>query len=1706
METMVVDSLNLKISIEYVDMLNYALTQNDYPLIKNLSFYNEDEEEIISNIKLRVISNSKFIYNYEQLIPEISAQKNIIIENLDIQYNYELFKNINENTKTHFFVEILDESNNVIFSKGFKVNILPYEHWLGTNVYPQLTSSYIVPNDLEVKRIVAEAGKKLKDWTNDPSFYSYQTNRFEDVRIQAAAIYATLQKENISYKYPPASFEKFGQKIRYPQEIIQFKNGTCLDLTFLYVACLEAVGINPIVIFTRGHAFTGFWLKEKNLTESYTLDYADISKRLSKGTKELEIVETTALVSGKDYSFEQAVNLAHQNLDNPYNFECIVDVIGCRNIGIKPISTSNEKLNFKMEYGERTGITTIPSKTIEKIDAIDYKVNQLEKTDIWSRNLLDLTLRNSLINFRVNTNSLQLMIYDLATLEDELASSKNFTIIAKPENLVTSNNDLSFYNVNSIKKTYEKLIDADFKDNKIRSFLTAYMLNKRLKNLYRKAKIDLEENGSSSLFLAMGFLSWNNGENSDRNYYAPLILLPLSIERKSASSSIQLELSDEEPQFNVTLVEYLKQKFNIDLRHLVEMPRDGKGVDIPRLFVSIRQAIMNKKGWDIEEIAVISNFSFKKFVMWNDLQARQEEIVSNSNVEALISGNYKQSRAIENIEARSIESEIMPHDLKTGSLVDASQLEAIKASEKSSFVLHGPPGTGKSQTITNMIIHNLNKGKKILFVAEKRAALDVVKDRLEKLNFEEYLLALHSNTTRKNLFLNKIEKSLSNKHEQVTVNIHDKSKQLFNLKNRLSNYVEELHKKQPSGFSIYELIQEYEKYDKFSSLIEIPDKIVKELTIRDIDIIKDNCQIVDESTKNLSFSYDNHPLKSFNISKYSISKRNKFEDIINGLSNDIDKLVFTLSEYIKTIDFNNKTLGDLLDYYKIIKIINMYQGSTAINDKILMNDSEVPLKSAFNFAKSTLDTYRNNKSFIESKYETNILDIEAQYLLSEYKEIKSTNGFFKKRKIKQLIDLLSSKTKNNISLEEEEFIKDLNRVIDFQKSREILQKRNDDFIDSFGSAWKGKITDLEELKYQIDFVEQNQININDIKNIHELIERKVSQPNNYEKLAQVYNSLNDNFNCLVTDYNASSKELKSINIKDINHAVAEWSKSIVDLKSWCLINDKINNLEKTLQTSIRKTFMESQNHISLYQQIFKKLVEKLIKYYFISNESLDEFNGFEINESIKLLKEKVEDFNQLSIHETKEIMNLNVAKKKESNAYEDEFLILQKAIRSKGRGQSIRTIFNRTSNIIQDLFPVMLMSPLSIAQYIDPHFPKFDLIIFDEASQISTDIAIGAISRAKNCIIVGDPKQMPPTKFFGANNIDEDNYELEDLESLLDDCLAANFPEKHLKWHYRSKHESLIHFSNRTYYNSALLTYPSPDALSSKVNLKNVQGIYQRGNGRINEEEANYIVNKLIEHLKSNNNDSIGVITFNTQQQALIENLFEENLIKYKELDTKNSNLKESVFIKNLENVQGDERDIILFSTTFGYDENNKMTMNFGPLNNNGGWRRLNVAITRARKEMTLVTSFNPEDIDLNRTSAEGVKGLKGFMEYARNSNSLPPVNKNLNDEKNSIAVTLQSKLKEQGYECQINLGNSEFKIDLAVLNPKDENEFLLAILIDGKNYYNAQTSVDRNIIQPNVMKSLRWNVNYIWSIDWYENKDREINKILKILDELKEK
>lgn len=501
---------------------------------------------------------------------------------------------------------------------------------------------------------------------------------------------------------------------------------------------------------------------------------------------------------------------------------------------------------------------------------------------------------------------------------------------------------------------------------------------------------------------------------------------------------------------------------------------------------------------------------------------------------------------------------------------------------------------------------------------------------------------------------------------------------------------------------------------------------------------------------------------------------------------------------------------------------------------------------------------------------------------------------------------------------------------------------------------------------------------------------------------------------------------------------------------------------------------------------------------------LSSFSRGLFEDKIRQFRELDETFTRLTRQEVYARLSARLPQLNGDTLQNSEMGILQREILKQKKHMAVRQLFSKIPNLLNRLKPCLLMSPISVAQYLDPAHLPFDLVIFDEASQVPTCDAVGAIARGKEAIIVGDPKQLPPTSFFMTVNTDDDDDDLviKDLESILDDCLAISMPQEHLRWHYRSQHESLISFSNYQYYSNSLYTFPSPDDLTPSVKLIYVDGVYDRGKSKQNRVEAEAIVGEVVRRLLNPelSNRSIGVVTFNLAQQQLIEDLLDEEVRKTPEIECFfNGSVEEPVFVKNLENVQGDERDAILFSIGYGPDAQGRVSYNFGPLNREGGWRRLNVAVTRARQEMQVFSTLRPDQLDLSRTNAKGVTDLKAFLEYAeRGKQALYAQHietadaepDSLFEEQVSIA------LKERGHNVKSQVGCSGYKIDLAIVDPEHPGRYLLGIECDGAAYHRSKTARDRDKLREMVLRKLGWKIHRIWSTDWWENSRREINRV----------
>lgn len=1709
----------LNVEFSYLPVVNFAMQQNRVSVIRDL-FIENLTEEILKDLRIELSSDPEFTTVSPIAIEAVNAKEKIRIEAPKLKLSANYFAQLTERMSGDISLKVYS-NDELLFDEKYPINILAYDQWGGIGILPEMLSAFVTPNHPATLPIIKRAATILEQWTGSPSLDEYQSRNPDRVQKQMAAIYTAIAEQEIIYSTIPASFEDYGQRVRLIDSIMTQKLGTCLDMSLLYASCLEAIGIHPLIIIVNGHAFAGGWLTPETSPDSVIEDVSLINKRIADGINEITLVETTCMNMGQNIDFDQAVKVANKRISQP-DFVLAIDIKRARFSGIKPIPQ-------RILNGQHWEIKEQETPTLDKSQVTPQTINPYDLSGIssevivtkqllWERKLLDLSLRNNLLNIRITKNTLQLISADIDLFEDSLADGQEFRIMHKPTDWDNPLFDYGLYKSISEVDPIIDLIKSELTQKRLRSYLTENELGKSLTHLYRSSRTALEENGANTLYIALGLLKWYETKSSERPRYAPILLIPVEIIRKSAAKGYVIRSREEETMMNITLLEMLRQNFNISISGLDPLPTDGSGVNVKLIYTIIRNSIKNQPKWDVEEQAILGLFSFNKFIMWNDIHNNSHKLIENNVVSSLMNGKIEWDIEDEDVDAKELDDNTAPDEIVLPISADSSQLEAIwEASEGRNFILHGPPGTGKSQTITNLIANALYKGKRVLFVAEKMAALSVVQRRLEAIGLAPFCLELHSNKTKKGTILSQLKQTTEVVRTTPPENFKQEAERIFALRTEMNKYIEALHKIYPFGVSLHDSIVKYQQIET-EPLFDIPETLLAGLNKDMLGEWHETLELL-VSIANACGHPHKHPLTGITIGQYS-------SQIKDEASKNIQDTRILLSEIKKQLNL----LPDLFTEFEVFKNKKNTEVVSKIIDKLL----NIPeLTSALLLSpqlSEVLDEYKdvckhgkNRDSLKESllsEFSEGVLSLDAKKLLFDWNQTLNkwfVPKFFGQRSIKkQLVTHATSQ------LHKDQIPSILGNIIEYQSEQNYLRKYEDDmpqFFRKFGrngsEDWKTIeqiITDTSSINSLIlghakDIAKATNIKrvlslqlvdgIGTFRGIHGstliTINNLIPKLEQLEKL--LYSSLGVSEDVL---YKQSDNWLESA-LEQLNI----WFENLDKLKDWYQWLVVCNKMQ-TLQIGfIANQYKDDNIETSQLLNIFYKSFYKAVIEYIISKEqSLELFKGKIFNDTIEKYKKLVGEFELLTRKELVAKLASNLPSFTREAAQNSEVGILQRNIRNNARGISIRRLFDLIPSLLPRMCPCMLMSPISVAQYIDVNADKFDLIVFDEASQMPTYEAIGAIARGKNVVIVGDPKQMPPTNFFSVNSTDEDNIEMEDLESILDDCLALSMPSRHLLWHYRSKHESLIAFSNSEYYDNKLLTFPSPDNIESKVKFVPIEGFYDKGKSRQNKAEAQAIVDEIVRRLKDSKlrKKSIGVVTFSSVQQSLIEDLLSDVFMFNPRLESFALESEEPLFIKNLENVQGDERDIILFSVGYGPDNDGRVSMNFGPLNREGGERRLNVAVSRARYEMIIFSTLRSDQIDLNRTSAVGVAGLKRFLEYAEKGGRITNRTQNAVAEF-SINNLIAERLEKLGYQVDTNIGCSGYRIDIGIVDKGNPSNYRLGIICDGENYRRAKMARDREIVQNSVLKMLGWKIHKVWTLDWWENPNAVLNSIEEALN-----
>ncbi len=1716
--------MSVSLHINHLNHYSALYAVNRLPLVDSVSV---ETDEPLEGVELLVEFSPELLrplrWNLENLEPAIHVREGVCSS-----YDPESLNRIIEAAPGMGRAKLL-RGEEVLVEKEFSFTWLPSNAWAGCARYPELLASLVLPNDPAIDVLLSRGADILQANGLASSWRGYQAEKNAIIN-QVHALWNALEDQHINYTLPPRSWHEHGsgQKVRTPSQIMQGGCATCLDSTVCLAAAMAQAGFNPLIVLLPGHAFVGVMLKDASLVTPIEKHAGTLRNLLE--LEEVLLLETTLATCNDPtparLGFDAARSAAERllRIQEEQDEFMALDIVRIWATGIHPFMapvteggtpscTRPDTPHWRKprtDGGEGTP-GFLPETSAEEREAAVSLVSARNRTRMekWQLKLLDLSLRNNLLNSRIDRSQVSLLLPNVAQLEDALANGRTFTIRNVPETFGTQMTQAAATSrPETLRSELLPLADEMFGKGQLLAIDVAAemdekMLEKRVKALHDKARKHMEESGCNTLNLACGFLKWTPKEHRARTLYAPLLLIPVTLKRPSVRAGFRLCSSGEEPCINHTLLELLKTEYGMRITELEgELPHDAEGVDVARILQTVRDAIREYPGWEVLDLCTLGIFSFAKYLMWLDLKERQESLMVNPIVRHLAESTPTTFHAqVDFPSPESLDAEVDASRIFTPLSADSSQLAAVLAAARGkNFVLIGPPGTGKSQTIANMIAHSLGQGKTVLFVAEKSAALSVVYKRLCRIGLGAFCLELHSNKANKKEVIAQFAQVL----EQSALPVGRTSWQavvnrLLRLRTELNALPQELHRSYPDGGSLYEDIGYLadagesplfspSAVDPAELTAEQHDALLSEASklARRFSLVADVYPGVAEALQAVSYSTTWDQELADALAHYSSlveTWRRDYLALAGLLGLDGEACMPHVAELEAILGVAEQTLGQ-----DVLPLLPARAGAS-----LERAARELALAGEYHKARAALSL-----EYPDTALEEPMLD----QWMKEWKMAQISNfisRFFTTRRICRQLRFLA------FSRKQPHAQSDLTNLIAMRALRDELRAslRADNSLPQYR---RGLDMTEEHLKEARSIADK-------LRGVQHLSEQAEAWLSGQSPMAHgspaiaLLATLSADMQAIRAHEPLLERLLES-SVAPFRHEVKTtlaWSSALRELRPrWrdiLLWNRQVREsraenyaaLTEALQSHVvAPEQLESATEWNLrLQRTVRSIDESTTLSLFDRDVQEGTISDF-VAQDARLLSTSA---SQLLAGLTERAAGIH------NPDYRTELALLQREIAKQKRHIAPRRLLYETSHVARLLKPCMLMSPLSVAQYLRPDSDAFDIVIFDEASQIPVWDAIGAIGRGQSAVIVGDPKQMPPTSFFAKGNTEEPEEEEdgvpEDMESILDECLACDIPKMALEWHYRSKAESLIAFSNHNYYEGKLTTFPAPVTQDNALQYHYVKGTYHKGSRRTNPAEARALVDHIIATLKApgfryTEATSIGVVTFNTSQQALIEDMLEEKRAEDESLEPFFAEGNpEAIFVKNLENVQGDERGCIYFSTTFGPDEVGAVSMNFGPINNLGGERRLNVAITRARAAMHVFSSLKPEDINLSRTKAKGAADLRHFLECASlgvSSYFCLLGSGEVQKPHHQFASVIARRLGELGWNCRVNVGVSDFRIDVAVAQPDVEGTMLAGIMLDGPSYASAHTARDRDVLRTSVLEGLGWRLVHLWALDWWRN------------------
>ncbi|RAJ88243.1 AAA domain-containing protein [Chitinophaga dinghuensis] len=1338
----------------------------------------------------------------------------------------------------------------------------------------------------------------------------------------------------------------------------------------------------------------------------------------------------------------------------------------------------------------------------------------LSRLEASRKELLDLGLRNPLLNYKLPTGKgLHIVQEQSAAIYHLLVrENKAMTFAGRAVGETANPQDLP------VPTPSPEALEKGYTDTKLQTNENNITLQHKLLNTYYAARTSLEEQGVNILYISLGMLQWFETASSEEPRQAPLILVPVSLDRSNVGDRFRLKYTLEEVGENISLQAKMKAEFGI---HIPELP-DAEDVDINEYFNSVATAIHGFSRWEVIPDAIeLGFFSFGKFMIYNDLDSGNwpagQKPEDHPVISSLFGGGF-QENSPEIPEDAFIDKETNAAELFQVVDADSSQIMAMLAVQQGrNLVIQGPPGTGKSQTITNIIADAIGRGKKVLFVAEKLAALEVVKRRLDNIYLGEACLELHSHKANKKVLHQELRRVME-LGKPNAAKLQEELTMLDRTREELNDYCIAINTPiQHSGLTPQQIIGYLLQLRKDAANVPLP-----RITVPDINTwnaVRANQAVAlaerMQACLRMIGMPSTAPFRGARLTSLLPHEQEKVQALLEETRTavqQLEQLSINVAEWLQLPVPQQMAVAEVLaDICEVIGAQPDIRGINAAHPAWTNQGHLIrEILEAGQQAATLRQQYQN--ILIPEAWEQELLQVRQDLLAHGNKWYKFLIGSYRRSKQQLAALCLQGLPEDNTTR--------LQYVDDIMSCRrqDAILKENNSLVESlFGTRWEKLHSNWELLHKATDYLTDVHLRIQQgaiPAAVVECLQRQADpgratqeKTNIRQQIANVTAKLHSVLDTLQMDeqQRLPAPSLRLDTFAGQQQTLQEWLTklpAITHTIAWNNIATTAHqdNLECLVTTSLSWLDAGAWLKTALLKSWYEYLIEEAVRLH----PELRKFNRSSHEELVR----QFQRLDTLNLQYNRVRVALQHWEQMPKTEAGGQMNILKMEFNKKARHMAVRKLMQAAGWAIQAIKPVFMMSPMSIANFLPPESLEFDLVIFDEASQVRPVDALGAIMRGKQLVVVGDTKQLPPTSFFDSLNKesdDEDNVTA-DMQSILGLCDAQGAPQRMLRWHYRSRHESLITLSNHEFYDNKLVIFPSPGTKEQAglVFHHLPDTAYDRGKTRTNPLEAERVADAVIAHAKHYPHQSLGVVAFSTSQREAISDALELRRKQHPELESFfTGHADEPFFVKNLENVQGDEREVIYISIGYGRTEEGYVAMSFGPLNNDGGERRLNVLITRAKTRCEVFTNITSDDIDVNRTKSYGIHALKNFLYYAQHGRLNHTTETGMPAD-SPFEENVAAMLTAKGYQVRKQVGAKGFYIDLAVVDPDYPGRYLLGIECDGAAYHSARSARDRDRLRQQVLEAMGWRIHRIWSTDWFHHPGVELERLVEAIESAK--